>query len=69
MLTVSIHKFLVFNPTVILLTGDVFAGVGPFAIAAAKKGCIVYANDLNPASYKYLQENVVLNKVNMINVV
>ncbi|CAG8580626.1 5244_t:CDS:10 [Paraglomus brasilianum] len=42
---------------------DIFAGVGPFAIAAAKKGCIVYANDLNPASYKYLQENAVLNKV------
>ncbi|CAG8701993.1 5848_t:CDS:2, partial [Scutellospora calospora] len=43
--------------------GDVFAGVGPFAIPAAKKGCIVYANDLNPASYNYLMENIKLNKV------
>ncbi|CAG8518068.1 5621_t:CDS:10 [Ambispora gerdemannii] len=42
---------------------DVFAGIGPFAVPAAKKGCIVYANDLNPISYKYLQENGVLNKV------
>ncbi|CAG8458110.1 22998_t:CDS:10 [Dentiscutata erythropus] len=42
---------------------DVFAGVGPFAIPAAKKGCIVYANDLNPASYRYLVENIKLNKV------
>ncbi|CAB4483974.1 unnamed protein product [Rhizophagus irregularis] len=43
---------------------DVFAGVGPFAIPTAKKGCIVYANDLNPMSYKYLLENISLNKVN-----
>lgn len=43
---------------------DVFAGVGPFAIPAAKlKKCRVLANDLNPASHQWLVENVRLNKV------
>ena len=41
---------------------DVFAGVGPFAVPAAKKCSKVYANDLNPESFKWLQENVQLNK-------
>ncbi|KDR19337.1 hypothetical protein L798_06844, partial [Zootermopsis nevadensis] len=45
---------------------DVFAGVGPFAIPAAKKKCIVYANDLNPESYKWLKHNVKLNKVDKL---
>lgn len=42
---------------------DVFAGVGPFAIPAAKKGCMVFANDLNPESFHWLKYNVGLNKV------
>ncbi|CAR27334.1 hypothetical protein ZYGR_0I06080 [Zygosaccharomyces rouxii] len=42
---------------------DVFAGVGPFAIPAGKKKVLVLANDLNPDSFKYLQENIQLNKV------
>ncbi|CAI4063678.1 tRNA (guanine) methyltransferase SKDI_08G1140 [Saccharomyces kudriavzevii IFO 1802] len=42
---------------------DVFAGVGPFALPAGKKDVIVLANDLNPESYKYLQDNIALNKV------
>ncbi|KAJ7562997.1 hypothetical protein O6H91_03G092200 [Diphasiastrum complanatum] len=42
---------------------DVFAGVGPLAVAAAKKVKRVYANDLNPAALKYLAKNVVQNKV------
>lgn len=42
---------------------DMFAGVGPFAVPAAKKGCMVYANDLNPHSYTYLCENAKKNKV------
>ena len=42
---------------------DVFAGVGPFAVPACKKGCQVYANDLNPHAYKALCENAEKNKV------
>lgn len=42
---------------------DVFAGVGPFAIPAARLGATVLANDLNPESYKWLQHNCKLNKV------
>lgn len=42
---------------------DVFAGVGPFAVPAGKKDIIVLANDLNPESFKYLQENIEINKV------
>lgn len=42
---------------------DVFAGVGPFAIPAARAGADVLANDLNPESYKWLQHNCKLNKV------
>lgn len=42
---------------------DVFAGVGPFAVPAGRKKCIVIANDLNPDSYKWLKHNFTLNKV------
>ena len=43
---------------------DVMAGVGPFALSAAKfMKCQVLANDLNPESYRWLCENVQLNKV------
>ncbi|XP_061599048.1 tRNA (guanine(37)-N1)-methyltransferase [Cololabis saira] len=42
---------------------DVFAGVGPFAIPAARLGANICANDLNPESYKWLQYNCKLNKV------
>jgi len=50
-----------FNPDDVVV--DVFAGVGPFALPAAKKGCGVLANDLNPESYKWLARNVESNKV------
>lgn len=57
------HKRLVdtFSKGDIIL--DMFAGVGPFAIPAGKKGCFVHANDLNPNSYDALLKNVKLNKV------
>ncbi|KAJ3249392.1 tRNA(m(1)G37)methyltransferase [Chytriomyces hyalinus] len=43
---------------------DVMAGVGPFALPAAKnRGCTVFANDLNPESYKWLESNVKDNKL------
>ncbi|XP_071451062.1 tRNA (guanine(37)-N(1))-methyltransferase-like [Hetaerina americana] len=44
---------------------DVFAGVGPFSIPAARiRHCaFVLANDLNPDSYRWLVHNSSLNKV------
>ncbi len=43
---------------------DLFAGVGPFAILIAKlKKVKVYAIDINKYAYKYLVENIKLNKV------
>ncbi|PHT34097.1 tRNA (guanine(37)-N1)-methyltransferase 2 [Capsicum baccatum] len=42
---------------------DMFAGIGPFAIPAAQKGCAVYANDLNPDSIRYLKTNAEISKI------
>ncbi|KAL5260929.1 hypothetical protein ACHWQZ_G006842 [Mnemiopsis leidyi] len=42
---------------------DMFCGIGPFALPLARKRCHVHANDLNPESYKYLLENVKINKI------
>ncbi|KAL1737796.1 SAM-dependent methyltransferase TRM5/TYW2-type, partial [Schizophyllum fasciatum] len=57
------HERLValFEPTA--LVADVFAGVGPFAVPAAKKGCAVLANDLNPDSAAWLAKNIARNGV------
>ncbi|KAJ7492347.1 Met-10+ like-protein-domain-containing protein [Mycena latifolia] len=51
----------IFSPEDVI--ADVFAGVGPFAVPAAKKGCAVLANDLNPQSAEYLALNVENNRV------
>jgi tRNA (guanine37-N1)-methyltransferase len=45
------------------VVSDVMAGVGPFAVPAAKKGVYVLANDLNPASYESMLLNSKKNKV------
>jgi ribosomal protein L11 methylase PrmA len=44
------------------------AGVGPFAVPAAKKGCYVLGNDLNPESVKWMRENRVKNRVSGVGV-
>lgn len=46
---------------------DVFCGVGPFALPSARKACIVYANDLNPESIKWITHNSALNKISKDN--
>jgi len=42
---------------------DLFSGVGPYAIPAAKIAKKVIAIDINPNAIKYLNENAKLNKV------
>ncbi|MCK4287423.1 MAG: methyltransferase, partial [Candidatus Lokiarchaeota archaeon] len=43
---------------------DMFAGVGPFSIQIAKVNPVkIHAFDVNPHAYKYLQENIELNKL------
>ena len=42
---------------------DMFAGVGPFSILAAKQGATVFAVDINPQAIQLLNQNILLNKV------
>lgn len=42
---------------------DVFSGIGPFSVPAAKMRCIVLANDLNPNSCKWLEVNKKKNHI------
>nr|XP_019009294.1 uncharacterized protein I206_05942 [Kwoniella pini CBS 10737]OCF48075.1 hypothetical protein I206_05942 [Kwoniella pini CBS 10737] len=45
------------------LIADVMAGVGPFAVPAAKRGGYVLGNDLNPESVKWMKVNQEKNHV------
>ena len=42
---------------------DAFCGVGPLSLRACKKGIKVFANDLNPCCYEYINNNIKLNKL------
>lgn len=42
---------------------DLFAGVGPFSVPAAKAKCKTYVNDLNPDAVNWLEINMKRNKV------
>ncbi|KAJ3333867.1 tRNA(m(1)G37)methyltransferase [Blyttiomyces sp. JEL0837] len=58
------HERLVQSFDIAVKVCDVMAGVGPFALPAAKnQQCLVFANDLNPNSYRYLCKNIATNKV------
>ena len=45
---------------------DMFAGIGYFSLSIAKKCKRVYAIEKNPIAYKYLKENIKLNKIKNI---
>jgi tRNA (guanine37-N1)-methyltransferase len=48
------------------ILADAFCGIGPFALPAfIKRKCMVYANDLNPASVEYLKVNAKANGVSI----
>ncbi|VUT26606.1 MAG: tRNA (guanine(37)-N1)-methyltransferase Trm5b [Candidatus Methanolliviera sp. GoM_oil] len=48
---------------------DMFAGIGPFSILAAKKGCRVLSLDNNPYAIRYLRENKSLNRIKNLDIV
>lgn len=58
--TSFVWSLLFFFPSKPIL-GDMFAGVGPFAIPLARKGVRTFANDLNPNSYSWLLKNAKKN--------
>ncbi|AFM98103.1 putative methyltransferase [Encephalitozoon hellem ATCC 50504] len=55
-----------------LMEGDVlcdpFCGVGPVSLAALKKGCRVYSNDLNPHAIGCLKKSMKINKLDSRNI-
>ena len=48
---------------------DVMAGIGPFAVPAARKGCLVWGNDYNPESVRYMRDAMKTNKVSFLFVI
>jgi tRNA (guanine37-N1)-methyltransferase len=42
-----------------------FAGVGPYAVLAAKRGAQVWAVEINPDAVEYMRENAKLNRVQL----
>lgn len=48
---------------------DMFAGVGPYSIPAAKRCRQVYATDKNPEAVRYLIRNVTLNRLDNVEVI
>ncbi|CAJ38205.1 putative SAM-dependent methyltransferase [Methanocella arvoryzae MRE50] len=51
------------------LVVDMFAGIGPFAIPAAKKAMYVVAVDKNPYAVEYMKRNIQINHVTNIEAV
>ena len=45
---------------------DMFAGIGYFSLPLSKKCAKVYAIEKNPVAYRYLKENIKLNKIKNI---
>ena len=45
------------------LLADIFCGVGPLSVRAAKKKVNIIANDLNPFCYEYLVKNCQINEI------
>ncbi|MFH1308380.1 MAG: class I SAM-dependent methyltransferase family protein [archaeon] len=48
---------------------DMFAGIGYFTLGMAKNAWKVYSIELNPVAYKYLKENILLNKLKNVEVI
>ncbi|MFH0968534.1 MAG: SAM-dependent methyltransferase [Methanobacteriota archaeon] len=45
------------------VTIDMFAGIGYFTLPLAKAGAIVHAIEINPVSFEYLKQNILLNRL------
>lgn len=45
---------------------DMFAGVGPFALALSKKASVVWASDLNPSAVSLMIKNIRMNRIRNI---